>query len=146
MPDDLWKFTEQMNQELNYTGVGLIQFMVDRDRDEISFLELNPRFNGNTAVPDHAGLELVRLAMDLAIDPDREEKVFISQGGLRHAWLYGDLQGIWKSLKHGMMTKRQVPAATYRALRDGLTADFHIIWSWRDPKPGIMQFVKLIKR
>lgn len=145
MPDDLRDYTARMAAELDYTGVGLIQFMVDRDRDEISFLELNPRFNGNTAVPDRAGLELCRLSIDLAKDPDREETVFESQGGLRHAWFYGDVQGVRQSLKRGMMTRAQVPAALWRALRDAVTADFHVIWKWHDPLPGISQFTNTLR-
>ncbi|SDM03020.1 ATP-grasp domain-containing protein [Aliiruegeria lutimaris] len=139
MPDNLWDFTERMNAELNYTGVGLIQFMVDHERDEISFLELNPRFNGNSAVPAHAGLELVRLSIDLAEDPDCEEPVVISPGGLKHAWLYGDVMGTRKSLQRGMLSKGQVPGEIRRAITNALTADFHVIWSWRDPMPAISQ-------
>lgn len=145
MPDDLRDYTAWMAAELDYTGVGLIQFMVDRDRDEVSFLELNPRFNGNTAVPDRAGLELCRLAIDLATDPEREEQVIESQGGLRHAWFYGDVQGIRQSRRRGMMTRRQVPGALWRALRDAVTADFHVIWKWYDPLPGISQFTNTLR-
>lgn len=146
MLDDLWDFTERMNAELNYTGPGLIQFMVDRDRGEISFLELNPRFNGNSSVPAHAGLELVRLSIDLVEHPERKEPVKISQGGLRHAWLYGDIMGLRKSLQRGLMTKSQLPGALWTAFKDALTADFHIIWSWRDPMPAITQLLIAWKR
>lgn len=145
MPDDLRDFTARMAAALDYTGVGLIQFMVDRARDEITFLELNPRFNGNTAVPDRAGLELCRLAIDLAENPDRDEMPFESAGGLRHSWFYGDIQGIRKSVRHGMMKRGQVPAALWRAVRDAATADFHVIWNWRDPLPGISQFANTIR-
>jgi predicted ATP-grasp superfamily ATP-dependent carboligase len=145
MPDDLRDFTARMAAALDYTGVGLIQFMVDRARDEISFLELNPRFNGNTAVADRAGLELCRLAIDLAENSDRDEVHFESAGGLRHSWFYGDIQGIRKSVGHGMMSRGQVPAALWRAVRDAATADFHVVWSWRDPLPGISQFTNTIR-
>ena len=145
MPQDLRAYTARMAAELDYTGVGLIQFMVDRERDEISFLELNPRFNGNTAVPDRAGLELCRLAIDLARDPDGAETVIESPGGLRHAWFYGDVQGVRQSLKRGMMTRRQVPAALWQAVRDAVTADFHVIWAWHDPLPGISQFTNTLR-
>lgn len=145
MPDDLRSYTARMAAHLNYTGVGLIQFMVDRERDEISFIELNPRFNGNTAVPDRAGLELCRLAIDLARDPDRSERIIEAQGGLRHAWFYGDVRGVRKSLQSGMLRRSQVPWALWRAVRDAVTADFHVIWSWRDPAPGITQFTNTLK-
>lgn len=145
MPDDLRDFTARMAAALDYTGVGLIQFMVDRARNEISFLELNPRFNGNTAVPDRAGLELCRLSIDLAKNPDRDEVRLESAGGLRHSWFYGDIQGIRKSVRHGMINRRQVPAALWRAVRDAATADFHVIWNWRDPLPGISQFTNTIR-
>lgn len=140
MPRDLRDYAARMAAELEYTGVGLIQFMVDRDRDEITFVELNPRFNGNTAVPERAGLELCRLAIDLAADPDRAQDVFEAQGGLRHAWFYGDLQGIRSSLGRGMMRPGQVPGALWRAVSDAMTADFHVIWQWSDPLPGLSQF------
>lgn len=145
MPEDLRDYTARMAAELDYNGVGLIQFMVDRDRDEISFLELNPRFNGNTAVPDRAGLELCRLSIDLAIDPNREEVEFESDGGLRHAWFYGDVQGVRQSLKRGMMQRDQVPGALWQALKDALTADFHVIWKWHDPLPGLSQFTNTFR-
>ena len=144
-PDDLRDYTARMTAALNYTGVGLIQFMVDRARNEISFLELNPRFNGNTAVPDRAGLELCRLAIDLAEDPDRKEEHFESAGGLRHAWFYGDVQGIRKSVLHGMINPGEVPGALWRAVHDAVTADFHVVWSWRDPRPGISQFTNTLR-
>lgn len=145
MPADLFDFTSQMVTELDYTGVGLIQFMVDRERNEISFLELNPRFNGNTAVPDQAGLELCRLSIDLAVDPDRSEEVIVSSGGLRHSWFYGDVQGIRKSMKQGMMKRDQMAGALWRAVLDAITADFHVVWSWRDPRPGISQFTNTLR-
>jgi predicted ATP-grasp superfamily ATP-dependent carboligase len=140
MPSDLREYTQRMVAELDYHGVGLIQFMVDRERDEISFVELNPRFNGNTAVPEHAGLELSRLAIDLVVDPDRDEKPFEAPGGLRHAWFFGDVRGVWTSLQHGLMTPWQVPGALWRALRDASTADFHIMVERGDPMPGVTQF------
>lgn len=146
MPDNLWDYTERMNAALNYTGPGLIQFMVDHERGEISFLELNPRFNGNSAVPDHAGLELVRLSIDLVEHPERDEKVVISQGGLRHAWLYGEVMGLRKSLQRGMLSRGQLAGQLLRAFKDALTADFHVIWSWRDPMPAISQIIIAWKR
>lgn len=146
MPNDLWDYTERMNAALNYTGPGLIQFMVDRERGEISFLELNPRFNGNSAVPDRAGLELVRLSIDLIEHPERKEPLVISQGGLRHAWLFGDIMGLIKSAKRGMMKKRQLPGALLRAFKDALTADFHVIWSRDDPMPAFSQLGVTFRR
>ena len=145
MPEDLRDFTARMVAALDYSGVGLIQFMVDRERGEISFLELNPRFNGNTAVPDRAGLELCRLAIDLAVDPQRDERHFEAPGGLRHSWFYGDVQGIRKSLGHGMLGRAEVPGALWRAALDALTSDYHVIWNWRDPRPGISQFTNTVR-
>ena len=146
MPEDLWDFTERMNAALDYTGPGLIQFMVDHTRGETSFLELNPRFNGNSAVPDRAGLELVRLSIDLVEHPERNEPVVISQGGLRHAWLYGEVMGLRKSLQRGMLSKGQLFSALARGFKDAFTADFHVIWSWRDPMPAISQLGVAWKR
>jgi biotin carboxylase len=143
LPDDLRLYTERMVARLGYHGVGLIQFMVDRERGEVSFLELNPRFNGNTAVPEAHGLDLVRLAVDLAADPDRSEPVLISPGGLTHAWTFGAMRGIAVSLRTGAMRRREVPAALWAGLRAALTADYHVMFRWSDPWPGLMQLLRL---
>ena len=145
MPRDLLEHTQKITRHFMYTGVGLAQFLVDRSRDATSFLELNPRFNGNTAVPERAGLECCRLSIDLAEDADRTEETIIPNGGLRHSWLFGDLNGLRNSWRQGILPASHVPGATVRALRDAITADFHVIWSMRDPMPAITQFTKLIK-
>ncbi len=139
LPDDLRLYTERMLAHLGYHGVGLIQFMVDRERGEISFLELNPRFNGNTAVPEAHGLDLVRLAVDLAAEPDRSERSFVSPGGLTHAWTFGALRGVAVSLRTGAMAWHEAPGAILAALREAATADYHVMFRWSDPRPALMQ-------
>lgn len=142
LPADLRLYTERMLAHLGYHGVGLIQFMVDRARGEVSFLELNPRFNGNTAVPEAHGLDLVRLAVDLAAHPDRQEAELVSSGGLTHAWSFGALRGIAVSLRTGAMHPRELPGALWAALCAAVTADYHVMFRWSDPWPGPMQALR----
>ena len=146
MPEDLFSYTERIASHFNYTGVGLAQYMVDREKDETTFLEVNPRFNGNLAVPEKAGLEFSRLAIDLALNPSRQIDIVISNGGLRHAWFFGDFFGVLKSWKQGMIGTVKVPIALMKALSDAVTADHHIVWSRSDYRPAVSQFGLQLKR
>lgn len=142
LPADLEDYTRRMMRHFDYTGVGLIQFMVDRARGQVSFLELNPRFNGNSKVPDAHGLDFPRLCIDLARDPRRSEPPLTHTGGLRHVWTFGDLSGIRASRRQGMIGWPQVPGAVLRTLVDALRADYTVMWDWRDPWPALMQVLR----
>ena len=88
MPSDLLEYSERLANRLKYTGVGLAQFVVDRDQDDITFLELNPRYNGNHGVTEKAGLGISLLTVKLALG-HREKRA------LNSAWRSPPCLGIW---------------------------------------------------
>lgn len=129
-------------QALDYHGVGCVQFMVDPDAGKVSFLELNPRIAGNHAIAEACGLELGRLSIDLARDPDGDERLTIGPAGRRYVWTYGDFRGIREQLARDEMGWEQALAAAVRALWLAVVADVHMTWRWNDPLPPLALFAQ----
>lgn len=140
LDEDLKDATEKLLEGLNYTGVGCAQFIVDREIDRVTFLELNPRIAGNHAVAEASGLNLSSLAIDLARDAGVSEELQIAKGGKRYAWTYCDLRGLRVALQ-----QRQISVGTgvrefCEAIWLGFRAPIHMTWDRRDPLPTIALF------
>ncbi|MEQ8824675.1 MAG: ATP-grasp domain-containing protein [Filomicrobium sp.] len=144
LDDDLKDATEKLLSALDYTGVGCVQFIVDRASERLSFLELNPRIAGNHAVPEACGLELSRLAVDLAEGGGTAEPHFTAKGGKRYAWTYCDLRGLRVALQEQQIGGPQALSEFGRLLWLGLRAPIHMTWDWRDPVPTLALFANQI--
>ena len=141
--------TARLAAAIRYTGIGLTQFIVPDDGGTHCFLELNPRVSGSHAVPEQAGLHLTRLAVELAAHtsgrhaPEAgaiETIIPIHEGrpGLKYVWTGGDLLGA----KHAFM-RREISAGhalvwILKAVRGAFTARIRMVWTWRDPLPGLL--------
>lgn len=130
--------TRALAKALDFTGVGLAQFICDAETGRSCFLELNPRLAGSHAITEYAGQELTRLAIELAADiaPDARDRDFAYRPGIRYAWSYGDLRGIKTALADGEASAADVPAMLARFLWTAIRAETHMSWSWRDPAPA----------
>lgn len=142
-PDATLKtYAEDMVRTLDYDGVGCLQVMVDERTGAASFLELNPRIAGNHAIAEACGLELSRLAIDLARGHGADEQLFVGPANKRFAWTYCEMRGIRKALADRDIGVGGALGWIGRAIRTGVTADIHITWSWSDPLPTLMLFAK----
>lgn len=133
----LRRHTERLISALNYTGIGCAQFLVDDRGSGVSFLEINPRIAGNHAVPEHAGLGLSQLAIDLVVEPTKSVPMINGRPGLRYVWTCGDLLGTKHAYLRGEIGGLTATLAICRTLGTALFADIHMNWSWRDPMPGL---------
>jgi biotin carboxylase len=123
---------------LEYTGVGLIQYLVPHDGPP-HLLEMNPRLGTALAFIQHLGLDLARAACALATgdpvwspDPSYRHAV-----GRRYVWTSKDLNGLIVSRDQGRLAPGEGARWVRRLLRAALRADAHLTWSWRDPRPSI---------
>ena len=128
---------------LGYTGVGCAQFLYDEARDDACFLEINPRFGASYVFVERAGMDLTRLALDLAWNdpvevPDRSTEFDV---GTRFVWTYGDLSGLLHELGQGRLGGRQGLTWLGRALRAAVRSGVHLTWSWRDPAPTLLMYM-----
>lgn len=132
-----------------YDGPGLLQF-IRSDRDgALYFVENNPRLSAGIAQPVMCGQDMPLLSLRVAaarragerIESFDEKAPYIA--GVRTHWLYRDLQGILYR-----RTERTVPeiVGRIRALLSSLLrADNHMVWRWRDPKPSIVLYARLVR-
>lgn len=153
----LFNSTARLTAATRYTGIGLTQFIVSEDGKRHCFLELNPRVSGSHAVPEQAGLPLTRLALELAGKPSRrnvpeadaiETIAALHEGkpGMTYVWTGGDLLGA----KHAFMRREISFGETaywmLRAIRATATARIRMVWSLRDPLPGLLYLFVFLPR
>ncbi|WP_300526850.1 ATP-grasp domain-containing protein [Maricaulis sp.] len=136
---DLVDQTEALVEALNYTGVGCAQFMTARDSDQTSFLEINPRLGANIAGAEAAGADIAKTLLDLTLGRDialSEEPWSHARTGVRYHWAKGDFSGwVWR-LRQGAGLGASL-AGALRILRGMIRSNVDLVFSWRDPVPGL---------
>lgn len=142
---DLLAHTERLIDALDYTGVGLVQYMVNRDTGEVTFVELNPRIVGSHVIAEEMGLELSRLAIDLVRHPTRVERKHIGRSGMRYAWTYGAIRGVRSAMAKGELSRLEGFQALMRALVKAVDTPVHMSYRWDDPLPTLMLFMEQIQ-
>ena len=146
-PDErLDAYCESITRRLDYTGVGLYQFLVPPD-SEPSFLELNPRIGTALAFVQSCGLDLALAACSLASgrggwEPPVDTSYPV---GRRYAWTSKDIFGLRVARAAGDISARESARWIGRAARAAVTADTHLTWSLRDPMPTIAIVRELIR-
>jgi predicted ATP-grasp superfamily ATP-dependent carboligase len=126
---------------LRYHGVGLFQMLGEDGRS--TFLELNPRIGANHALAEACGMELSRLAIDLARGPMPAEPLVVGESGLSCAWTYGELRGVRRALAAKEIGAFGAVRAIGRAVTTAVAADVHLTWSRHDPLPTLALFARL---
>lgn len=144
-PDaQLQRFTATLVKNLDYSGIGCAQYLVDEDTGNISFLEINPRIAGNHAVPEFAGLELSSILVDMAKNKALDTRFIHGATGIRYVWTYGDLLSTKSAWLRREIGNIATIARILRAIRAGFRAHIHMSYVWHDPRPAIMSLLSLV--
>ncbi len=142
--------TRRLAEAVNYTGIGLAQFIVDPQSGESCFLELNPRVSGSHAVPEQAGVPLSQLAVELAQRTEEHSETPIAcqfgRRDMRYVWTSGDLYAAKMAIINRDAGLTDLPALGLRILSSLLRANMHMIWRWDDPLPGIVAVLGCLPR
>ncbi|MEM8539825.1 MAG: hypothetical protein AAGF25_02615 [Pseudomonadota bacterium] len=142
--ENLRDYTARLLSAIQYTGIGCAQFLVNEDTGDVSFLEINARIAGNLIVPEEAGLELSPILMQLALEQPVDDRIIEGRTGIRYVWTSGEMMAaIVRNLK-GEIGLSQLIARLFAATKCGLKADLHMVFSWRDPMPGIVTLLRLL--
>ncbi len=144
--EGLHRDCSRLAQALDYTGIGLAQFILNHETGRSCFLELNPRIAGSHAITEYIGQDLTRLAITLAkgVPPTKKDATFEYQFGVRYAWTYGDLRGLKAAIREREVTKSQAVHWLLQACGTFVRAKVHMTWSWRDPLPTLLLFLEQI--
>ena len=133
------EYSKKLVSELNYTGIGCIQYLVDEERGETHLLEINPRIAGNHVIPEYCGLGLAEFLVDGA-DGD----IRFGRPDVRYSWVAGDLEGFKSELLRGALGPGQALKWLGRIVRNAVRSDVDVMLNARDPLPGIVNLLDVI--
>jgi predicted ATP-grasp superfamily ATP-dependent carboligase len=136
--------TERMVGALNYTGVGLAQYLVNEETGESSFLEINPRIAGCHKIPEYAGLELGTFLTELTLTGQPDITPHIGRGNIRYAWTSADLIAAKTAWRKKEISSGKTIGWTAKILLAGLRSNIHSVFSRADPKPGLLSLAKAL--
>ncbi len=136
-------YCELLTRELAYTGVGFVQFHVNKEDDSSYFLEFNPRIGGSHALPYCCGVDFPKQAIDVHQYLNGEIELLPQYSkdyrlGIRIHWLFGDITGIIKELKKKEISILQGIVWMLRIIITLFRAPHHMTWSWKDPLPTLV--------
>ena len=131
--------TERILRALNWEGVAELDFRHDRATGRFAFLEINARFWSSLSAAIAAGVDfpwaLWQLMHGIAPPPQRAYRL----GSLTQA-LDGEIDRLFslarqpKPARRGHSLGRDAVRAACMACRPDVSG---MLWSWRDPRPGI---------
>jgi biotin carboxylase len=134
-------------RQLNYTGVGCVQFLTDRTTGDAYFLEINPRLDATCALPYAIGIDFPLYAVKCCLrdrsSGQRRDPAYPE--GVRIHYLMGDIYGLAHGIKERSVSARSAVRWMYRIGRSLLAAKVHLSFQWNDPVPTICLYAHLLK-
>jgi predicted ATP-grasp superfamily ATP-dependent carboligase len=146
----LENYCQALARELEYSGVGSAQFLVDDALDSVNFLEINPRLGASCGLPYYCEYDLPMMAVEVAecLIGARTDRPTVNPeypDGKRIVWLMGDIQAMLRDSRAGKLNAATFMSRTSAMLVAFLRADFHATWWWKDPLPTAVIYGRLVK-
>ena len=144
-PDQNWnQHLQSLITALHYDGAGCLQYLVNTDSSESSFLEINSRLGANFAAVLDCGLDLPNWWVQsfLSQRPDVPAD-FRYPLGRRYTWLYGDLVGLKQALASESVVDRRVRRWFFNLIVANLRSRTHVTFKWTDPLPTCTAYARL---
>ena len=138
---ELRDYCGRLVQNLDYHGIGCIQFLVDEKSGAVAFLEVNPRMDSTAALPYRLGYDFPRIAVEIAARkaPAPLSKAYLT--GKHYHWLYGDALSWLNCRKQGRQNSAELRAWAIKMFWSAITSH-HLTWDARDPIPTLHLFWK----
>jgi predicted ATP-grasp superfamily ATP-dependent carboligase len=143
-------YCRSLARELEYSGVGSAQFLVDDSLGSVNFLEINPRLGASCALPYFCECDLPRMAVEVAeyrmgARADWPASNYEYDEGKRIVWLMGDIRALLRDFRAGKLTATSFMTRMRELLTALLRANFHATWWWKDPLPTTIIYGRLSK-
>ena len=136
---------EALVSALDYSSTGCAQFIVSPDRQDVTFMEINPRVS-LTRIAECAGLAHTLWALDLAHgrSPLPGGDPWTYPAGVEYVWTKGDLTLLASLVRHGRMSPARAAGRLGRIGSDALRCH-HAVFDAGDPLPAMgVYFNKVI--
>lgn len=147
--DMLETYARKIVHELRWEGPIMVEFKVDSDTKTPKLMEVNGRFWGSLPLSIAGGVDMPYHFYHLATEDTFPKETITQRDGVvtRHFW--GDA----KHLLSVFFKRDTMRPYTYPRRVEALKAFFRTpygtkgdVWSFRDPKPALMEIVDILKR
>ena len=88
--DVLEKYAKIILTSQNFTGIAMVEFRFNEEKQQSWFIEVNPRFWGSVGLAINSGVDFPNMLYDLAIGKEIKFNGNYSLG-IKYKWLLGDI-------------------------------------------------------
>jgi predicted ATP-grasp superfamily ATP-dependent carboligase len=92
--DNLMKRSLDFLKQLQWIGVAMVEFRIDKRDKTVNLLEINPRFWGSLELSIHAGIDFPFLLYQMVMEGDIKS-VFAYNEGVQTRWFFGDVRQLF---------------------------------------------------
>jgi len=129
------KYAAMLLEEIQYHGVGEVEFILNRKTGEPVLMDVNPRFWGSLYQSICAGVDFPYLLYKMAMEGD-VKSVFTYKVGVKTRWMLGDL----RALADYIMTKKRKEVLKDFFKLHGNNLHYDDV-SAEDPIPTLIEFM-----
>lgn len=137
----------QLLRTLQWEGVAMVEFRVDRDRETTVLMEVNGRYWGSSSLPILAGVDFPFYHWQV-LHGEKPNVPLQYAVGLRWRWLPGCLERLRGLMSRSSSRIGPAPSRGKEILRfpaDLSPAIREALWSWGDPLPFFAELAKTVQ-
>ena len=88
--DVLEEYAKTLLKSQNFTGIAMVEFKFNEEKQQGWFIEVNPRFWGSIALAINSGVDFPKMLYDLAVGKEMHFNGNYLMG-IKYKWLLGDI-------------------------------------------------------
>jgi len=145
----LERYAETLVVKLRWSGPIMVEFKVDSDSREPHLMEINGRFWGSLPLAIASGVDMPYLYFKEVTTGETPSPVVAGRAGVTSNHFFGGVLHLGRVLFARDAMRKFLYPSRMQALRDffklpkGTVSD---VWSWRDPKPALMEIIDILKK
>ncbi len=150
-PHEALDAAKRLFQRVGWTGVGMVEFKVDKRDNRPKLMEVNARFWGSLQLAISAGVDFPYLLYKMALGKDCSGPASY-RTGLRSRWELGDLDHLLIRLKNrsSLLSLPEDAPAKSKVFFNFCTDFFRSsiqneVFKWSDPKPFFFELKQYVR-
>lgn len=147
--DMLMQYARKLVLKLKWEGPIMVEFKVDSDTRTPKLMEINGRFWGSLPLSVAAGVDMPYYFFMLATENNVPTDCITAREGVVTRHFLGDVLNLFRVLfardpmRPILYPTRRLAFRNFFKVPKGTKSD---VWSWRDPKPALMEYIDIIKK